>query len=170
MKKKKKKEKKITRSTPLGSSRAGYRSYQRICLPFPSMARLSPRLSFCLFTRNLSNVQLSLFFSFHRSPSLFLSLLFSISISLRLAFTSIFLIIVGTRMHTSNLPPYLFLSLSFAHPHRISLVSHIHTHADLGHGMPGLKAAFTTDQDLTLDARRYSTSGFVNDGKLQRRQ
>lgn len=45
--------KKIALSTPLGSSRAGYRSYQRIYLPFPSLAHLRPRLSSYLFTRNL---------------------------------------------------------------------------------------------------------------------
>lgn len=47
------KMRKIARSTPLGSSRAGCRSYQRIYLPFPSVAHLSPRLSSRLFTRNL---------------------------------------------------------------------------------------------------------------------
>lgn len=45
--------KRIVRSTPLGSSRAGCRSYQRIHLPFPSVAHLSLRLSSRLFTRNL---------------------------------------------------------------------------------------------------------------------
>lgn len=45
--------KRIVRSTPLGSSRAGCRSYQRIYLPFPSVAHLSLRLSSRLFTRNL---------------------------------------------------------------------------------------------------------------------
>lgn len=109
-------KKKIARSTPLDSSRAGCRSYQRIYLPFPSVAHLSsPPFYLLSFHSQPTYLTCSSLFP---SPSDFrlpASLPPSFFLSFCLIFTSIFLIIiVGLRtslfLSLAHTPPITFLS------------------------------------------------------------
>lgn len=136
--KQKKEKQKITRSTPLGSSRAGCHSYQRIYLPFPSVEHLPPHPSSCLFTRNLPNVRISLslllFLSDFPTPSAspFLSLAIRSHLS---------------RHHSRAYPSHLYLSFP---PSRIShyippsFRVRTHTASRYDAGMPKRKGSFTT--------------------------